>query len=392
MAEFQNSLNDKASRKILGMAVYSIAEGQNLGLIKGLIIDGKEHSLLALVVEKKRLTKDERILPFKAVSSIGDDVITIERLGLLERPGANQQLIKAIRRPIQPLGARCFTADGKTMGKVEECYFNAAGQISRLEISEGGLFKGRLYLPGELIIAMAPATIMLKEQAIKYINQNENNLIASMEMARDKAAAISRGTVNALNSSLQKILPPKEEFEISAKALPGEDALLIAQEDPNIKPANAKDSLPNTSEEAALLNQQEILLKQEIASASPSHNAELSLPLLSSPKPKMSPIMVSVQNPEDIDEHALSVNLELADRLKVEADLDDIADAGDEHALLEHGNLKVEQLDLPLAETTAELVSDAALGDNEPLAAADDTIAKTVKARRSRKSVRGFIG
>ncbi len=328
MAELDNISNDKASRKILGMAVYSIAEGQNLGLIKGLVIDGKEHCLLALIVEKKRLTKDERILPFKAVNSIGDDVITIERLGLLERPGANQQLIKAMRRPVQPLGARCFTADGKTMGKVEECYFDAEGRISRLEIGGGGLLKGRIFLPGELIIAMAPATIMLKDQAIKYLNQNENNLITSMEMARDKAAAISRGTVNVLNNSLQKILPNKDEFEIGANqahtaAIDNEGAVAVN--------ANGSNNLAgDASEEGLLLNRQEDLLKQEIDMVAIKNDQQLMLPVLSQSRPKMSPIMVTVQSPEDIDEQGISVNTELADRMKVEPDFTDTEQAKEE--------------------------------------------------------------
>ena len=55
MDERQDHL--KPSKKLLGMSVYSIQEGQNLGQVKNLVIDAKEKCLLALVIEKRRLTK-----------------------------------------------------------------------------------------------------------------------------------------------------------------------------------------------------------------------------------------------------------------------------------------------------------------------------------------------
>ena len=68
MDERQDQL--RASKKLLGMDVYSVLEGQNLGQVRSLVIDAKEKCLLALVVEKKRLTKEEKLLPFAAVKTV----------------------------------------------------------------------------------------------------------------------------------------------------------------------------------------------------------------------------------------------------------------------------------------------------------------------------------
>jgi len=208
----------KASKKTLGMAVYSMQEGQNLGQVKNLIIDDKGKRLLALVVEKRRLTKEEKLLPFSAVKSVGDDVITVERGQALTQRGLDPAVMRALRRPVQPLGARCFTTGGKTAGRVEEFYIDVAdGSIALLELSGGSLLTGKTLVEGRYIIALAPHTIMLDDEALVTSRPQENGLLSSMELARDKAATTARNTVSLLGNSLNRIRgnaaeAPAEEF------------------------------------------------------------------------------------------------------------------------------------------------------------------------------------
>lgn len=208
----------KASKDIVGMPVYSIQEGQNLGQVKSLVIDTEKKCLLALVVEKKRLTKEERLLPFAAIKSLGDDVITVERGQALERRGVDPATMRALRRPVQPVGARCFTAGGKTMGKVEEYFVDITdGRIAQLEISEGGLIKGKVLVDGEHIIALAPHTVMLSDEAAELCRPAPagNNLLASMEVAKDKATSfISGSLVKIKGGAKEEAEAPPEEDQV----------------------------------------------------------------------------------------------------------------------------------------------------------------------------------
>ena len=209
----------RGSRKMLGLPVYSIQEGNNLGNIKGFILDAQEKSLLAFVVERRRVSKEEKMLPFTAVNSIGEDAVTVEHLNALERRGANPVIMNALRRPIQPLGARCFTAGGKTLGKVEEYYIDAeSGKISQLEINSRGLLKGNILVDGAYIIALAPHTIMLRDEALTSYQTTENQLLNSMEAAKDFAGEITRTTASVLGSSFHKIISGKEERGLEDEA------------------------------------------------------------------------------------------------------------------------------------------------------------------------------
>lgn len=179
---------DRTSKSIIGMPVYSIQEGTPLGMIKQILVDNKNKCVQGFIVEKRRFSKEERILPFPAVSGFGEDTLTVERQNFLERKGTNQQFQRAIRSPLAIIGARVFTAGGKTLGKVEEYRFAVEdGSISGLEIAGDGFFKVRSLVDGGCIIAIAPRTIMLKDEAIETAVALENSFMAGIETA---AAAV----------------------------------------------------------------------------------------------------------------------------------------------------------------------------------------------------------
>lgn len=192
---------ERARGEILGMPVLSISEGAPLGHIRQVLIDGKTYCVQGFVVEKRRGGKDDRILPFPAVVSFGEDGVTIERQAQLERKGASHQYLRALRRPLAIIGSRVFTTNGKTLGKVEEYRFSTTdGAISGLEIS-GGLFKESMLVKGKYIIAISPQTVMLKDEAIGEAVAVENAFRANMENAaetvREHAAALKTSTVDA---------------------------------------------------------------------------------------------------------------------------------------------------------------------------------------------------
>ena len=299
MEERQEQL--KPSKKLMGMAVYSVQEGQNLGQVKNLVIDAKEKRLLAMVVEKKRLTREDKLLPFAAVKSVGDDVVTVERGQALERRGMDASVMRALRRPVQPLGARCFTAGGKTAGKVEEYYFDVGdGSIAQLEISGVGLLTGKLLVDGRHIIALAPHTIMLDDEALLSSRPQENGLLSSMELARDKAANTARNTVSLLGNSISKIRGVVKESVEEAPAPEEVPAEAVVEEEaaPEEVPAGA------------------VAVKEAVAEAAPEPT-------------KTSLIAVAVLTPEEAHQatdSGLPVNAELQDILQVKEEPSTIND------------------------------------------------------------------
>ena len=159
-------MSERARSDVLGQPVLSIKEGLLLGRIRQILFDSTVNQVHGFIVERFRGGKDDRILPFSAISSFGEDGIMVESQTLLERRGTSHQYTRSLRHPLPIIGARVFTASGRTLGKVEEYLFSTQdGSITGLEIS-GGLFRGKMLAPGKYIIAISPQTIMMKDAAI----------------------------------------------------------------------------------------------------------------------------------------------------------------------------------------------------------------------------------
>ena len=67
----------KKSIDMLGLPIISITEGRELGVSKSLVIDAEQGIVAALVIEDEDWYRGVKVMPFKAVSAIGEDAIII---------------------------------------------------------------------------------------------------------------------------------------------------------------------------------------------------------------------------------------------------------------------------------------------------------------------------
>ena len=155
-------------QKTLGMPVLSINNGQLLGKIKQVLLDGKTYRVIGFVTEKRMGNiSEERILPLHQVNSFGRDSITVSDVSVLERKGHTPQYIPSIRRPLTVIGSRVFTVGGNIVGKTEDFLFEISdGSLAYLQISLKDE-SGCILAPGRRIIAIAPQTIIMKDQALE---------------------------------------------------------------------------------------------------------------------------------------------------------------------------------------------------------------------------------
>lgn len=238
---------ERTSKSLLNMPVLCISDGQMAGLIKQILIDVKSKSVQGFLVERRRFSRDERILPFSAVAGFGEDTVTVEKPSLLERKGQSYQYVRALRRPLPLLGSRVFTAGGRTLGKVEEYRISLEdGAICGLEIAGNGFFKTRTLVDGAYIIALAAHTIMVKDEAIAQAEALENPFLSNMETAadamRDAAVAIKEnakeagkklaGNFNEAVDKLRSNEPPADNglLEIEEEAPPPAEPAAIEEE------------------------------------------------------------------------------------------------------------------------------------------------------------------
>ncbi len=221
-----------SAKHTLYMPVYTIQEGLHIGNVKMIVIDPKEKSVIALITERRKMSREEKIIPIQSVTSIGEDAITIDKLAYAEKRTNNMEkpnlakIMLQLRQPIHIMGSRIFTIGGKTLGRVEDFSFDPqGGLITSLEVSDGSLLKEKLAIEGDYIITIAPNTIMLSDGALSTMKTVENNLLSTMGMAKNKANSafeaagkFSKNIGKSINRT-EKQAEEKNEQDEAEKAL-----------------------------------------------------------------------------------------------------------------------------------------------------------------------------
>lgn len=221
---------EKQSRKIISLPVFSVCEGEQIGFVKSVVVDPGKKEIIALVIDQKGWFRENKIIPFNRVSSIGANAITVDKSGTAEKHANLPQILKLVKDPVALIGSRVVTAAGKTIGFVEEYWFNMQGQITRLEISGGllnGLFKGKVTLPASEMVTVGKDVIIAMDGAENRLTGRENNLQHTVEdlkqatsKAWDHTLTGSQRLGKSLKQSIGKLV--EEEKKIKEKEIPPE--------------------------------------------------------------------------------------------------------------------------------------------------------------------------
>jgi uncharacterized protein YrrD len=126
----------KKSVDILGLPVISISEGSELGSAKVLVIDPVQGAVAAIAVEDGKWYLGAKLLPFAAVSGIGENAITVESSDQI-LPLANvPELEKFLAADVKVIGAKVLTKSGRFQGKIIEITIDENGKIASCDLEE----------------------------------------------------------------------------------------------------------------------------------------------------------------------------------------------------------------------------------------------------------------
>lgn len=192
----------KPSKKFLSLPIVSLSEGQHIGYVKNLVIDSQSKRLAALVIDPKGFFKDQRIIPYAKVVSVGDDAITIDKGAHVEKSASLPEILNLIKEKITVIGTRVITQSGKTLGVVEEYYIDPdTGKITQIEISGGkieGLLNGKALLDANYITTIGQDVIVAEKGC-------ENRLVAADKGINDAFKSILHSTSNLATGTTHAI-------------------------------------------------------------------------------------------------------------------------------------------------------------------------------------------
>lgn len=131
----------KKSQEIIGLPVFSVVEGKEVGQVKDLVINPEEGAVEFLLVSSGSWYVGARVLPFRAVLGIGEHAVTTESEGQLTNVTESASAHALLQRGIKIKGTKILTRKGNFVGVVSEYEVDEnTGRVTALEYKtmEGG--------------------------------------------------------------------------------------------------------------------------------------------------------------------------------------------------------------------------------------------------------------
>ncbi|MHB1652473.1 MAG: PRC-barrel domain-containing protein [Desulfitobacteriaceae bacterium] len=194
----------KPSRKFLSLPIISLKEGQQIGYVKSLILDARKKAVAALVVDPKGFFKDQRIIPYGKVISVGDDAITIDKESHVEKSASIPEILDLLKEKLGVIGTKVVTESGKILGVAEEYYIDPeTGKVTKLEVSGGkigGFLNGKAWLNADQLVTIGPDVIVAQrgsENSLTVADKGLNDSLKSLlhttsHLASEKTQSISQ--------------------------------------------------------------------------------------------------------------------------------------------------------------------------------------------------------
>ncbi len=245
----------KASRKFLSLPIISLQEGQHIGYVKSLIFNPQTKSLAAIVVDPKGLFKDQRIIPYNKVISVGEDAVTIDKGAHVEKSTNIPEILDLLKEKLTIIGTKVITENGKTLGIAEEYYINPEdGKMTHIEIAGGkvdGLFNGKAHLKADSLITIGHDIIVAAKGSEINLTVADKGLNDTLKNLLHSTSNLATGTKQAVSHYFKKEKPsdPSEETIVAlntAEPLNNDSPLVPLFDEAQSNDSPASDSSPAT--------------------------------------------------------------------------------------------------------------------------------------------------
>ncbi|WP_347489669.1 PRC-barrel domain-containing protein [Desulfoscipio sp. XC116] len=216
----------RKSKQFISMPVISLEEGQQIGIIKGLVVDPGLKRVAALIIEQKGWFNDQKFIPYSNVHSVGEDAVTIRQGAMIQKGGNLPEIISLTKNKVKISGARVVTESGTLLGEADDYYVNqASGEMIGMEFSGSfinGLYSGKAFLDINHILTIGKDMIVCRDQALDEAFKLDGGLQEKLRGVKDSTSHIWESTLQKtrelgsnINSSITKIKRNKKENEMN---------------------------------------------------------------------------------------------------------------------------------------------------------------------------------
>lgn len=153
----------KKSQDVLGLLVFSIIDGREVGQVRDLIINPEEGSVEYLLIYSEDWLAGVRVLPYTSVDGVGEHAVTTESESELFALPDHQEASTLVKRGIKVKGTRVLTKAGNIIGTVMEYTIDEiSGKITEVEWEMGTTASG--IIPAERVLTFGKDVLIFEDK------------------------------------------------------------------------------------------------------------------------------------------------------------------------------------------------------------------------------------
>lgn len=154
---------------LLDLPIISIADSEALHTVKNVLLNEKEHKILALICKQRVFSKQYIVLPYKKIIAVNSNGIMVKDTRSIFKVRQSDYKSPFITDCENIIGKFIINNNGEILGAVRDIFFNPLnGEIAAFEVSEGyfdELIKGRRCIRYE-------TRYRFSESCVKAVDQN----------------------------------------------------------------------------------------------------------------------------------------------------------------------------------------------------------------------------
>ncbi|MZP30938.1 hypothetical protein GTO91_14560 [Heliobacterium undosum] len=152
------------SQNIVGLAIISINDGRELGLVRDLIINPDQGAVEYLMVENESWYLGAQVIPFERLQGVGEYAVTIESEEALQRLTDLPEVQGLIQRQVKVKGTKVLTKRGRLIGVVNEYFVDvASGKITGCLLLPSQETLGARIIPAESVVTFGRDVLIVVE-------------------------------------------------------------------------------------------------------------------------------------------------------------------------------------------------------------------------------------
>ncbi|MCL5935451.1 MAG: PRC-barrel domain-containing protein, partial [Firmicutes bacterium] len=191
----------------------------SIGSVRSLVVDPAKMEVAALIIEQRGWFREQKIIPYAKVKSIGSDAVTINQSSNVQKPISLPEMLKLIKERANPIGTKVIAENGTVIGTVDEFHIDeATGKITGLEVSGKlleSLYKGKAILPIDSVSTIGTDVIVVTNDAESNLQKIDGGLQETIQNIREGTSSILESTIQRTKEISRNI---KEKYEKKEKA------------------------------------------------------------------------------------------------------------------------------------------------------------------------------